>query len=220
MELAADTLVQAALLALTLGIFLIIYNFPKKTLSKLRSNNRASIQTNRHFLQGAHLLTRARSTRNKATSSALAEAALAEADVALAIQPRNGAAHILRGLVLDLLGRRGAALKSLDAALTTPAVRTLTEREKGDALVKRAEIQLAVNKRRRVDSALSDLVEAVGLTRDNSKAHCLLGQCYEIKGAQDEAVKAFHQALELDPLCDSARQALTRFTSSSNSSDF
>ncbi|KAK9678848.1 hypothetical protein RND81_11G236800 [Saponaria officinalis] len=214
MELAADTLIQAAFLALTLGIFLIIYNFPKKTLTKLRSNNRASIQTNRHFLQGAHLLSRARSTRNKATSATLADAALAEADKALAIQPKNAAAHILRGLVLDFLGRRAAALRSLDMALTTPAVKTLSEREKGDALVKRAEIQMAVNKRRRVDSAMTDLIEAVGLTRDNSKAYSLLGQCYEIKGVKDEeAVKAFSRALELDPLCDSARQGLARLTS-------
>ncbi|XP_074308535.1 uncharacterized protein LOC141643322 [Silene latifolia] len=214
MELDTETAIKAALLTLTVSIFLIIYNLPKKALSNLRTNNRTSIQSNRHFLNGAHLLSRSRSTRNKATSSALAKDALSEADKALLLKPRDAAAHILRGLALDQLGHRAAALKALDAALAPPVVKSLSAREKGDALVKRAEIMIGVNKRRRVDSALEDLVEAVELTRDNCKAFCLLGQCYEFKGMVDEAVGAYNQALVLDPASALARDGLDRFKSS------
>lgn len=79
--------------------------------------------------------------------------------------------------------------------------------------MKRAELQLAVNRRRRVDSALSDLVEAVALSKDNVKAFCLLGQCYEQKALKDEAVKAFQVALELDPGSAFAREGLGRLGS-------
>ncbi|GAB4848803.1 hypothetical protein Ancab_003597 [Ancistrocladus abbreviatus] len=208
-----EILINVAFLILTLGIFLSIYNLPKKTLTNLRTNRRAATQSNRHFLNGAQLLSRARSTRNRSVSISLAKDAVAEADKALALQPRDPAAHILRGLALDQMGHKSSALRSLDTALSPPVVKSLSEREKGDALVKRAELQLAVNRRRRVESAVSDLLEAVELTRDNVKAFCLLGQCYEQKGTRDEACKAYKEALKIDPECSLAREALGRLTS-------
>ncbi|GAB2279281.1 hypothetical protein Dimus_013926 [Dionaea muscipula] len=194
--MGTEIVIQVAFLLLTLGLFLSIYHLPNKFLTKLRSAHRTSAQSNRHFLQGAHLLSRARSTSNRTTSLSLAKEALAEADHALAIQPRDAAAHILRALSLDLLGHKSSALRSLDAALSTPAVKSLSEWDKGDALVKRAELHLAVNRRRRVDSAISDLVEATRLRRDSVKGWCLLGQCYEQKGMKDEAHDAFGEALK------------------------
>lgn len=208
--LPLETAIQLAFVLLTLGIFLVIYNLPKKAFSKLRSNSRAASQSSRHFLAGAQLLSRARSNRNRATAESLAKEAVAEADNALALLPRDAAALILRALALDVLGRRTSAIRSLDAALSPPASKSLSGRERGDALVKRAELQLAVNRRRRVDSALSDLVEAVSQTRDNPKGFCLLGQCYEIKGMKEEASEAFRKALKIDPASTLAREGLDR----------
>ncbi|XP_021728200.1 uncharacterized protein LOC110695260 [Chenopodium quinoa] len=212
--ISSETAIQLAILALTLAIFYVIYKLPKKAFSKLRSNNRAASQSSRHFLTGAQLLSRARSARHRATAESLAKDAIAEADRAISLLPRDAAALILRALALDVLGRRTSALRSLDAALSPPAVKSLLGREKGDALVKRAELQLAVNRRRRVDSALSDLVEAVSLTQDNPKGFCLLGQCYEIKGMKDEAREAFREALKIEPESTLAREGLGRLNSS------
>lgn len=82
--------------------------------------------------------------------------------------------------------------------------------EKGDALFKRAELLVELNRKRRVDSAIQDLVQAVGLSKDNAKAFCLLGQCYEIKGSMDEAKGAFGKALALQPGLQEARAGLGR----------
>ncbi|KNA03650.1 hypothetical protein SOVF_207080 [Spinacia oleracea] len=211
--LSSETVIQIAFLLLTLAIFLVIYNLPKKAFSKLRSNSRAASQANRHFLNGAQLLSRARSTRHRANAESLAKHAVAEADIALSLLPRDAASLILRALALDVLGRRTSALRSLDAALSPPTSKSLSGRERGDALVKRAELQLAVNRRRRIDSALSDLVEAVSLTRDNPKGFCLLGQCYEIKGMKEEACEAFREALKVEPESTVAREGLDRLKS-------
>ncbi|KAL2905853.1 Anaphase-promoting complex subunit CDC27 [Bienertia sinuspersici] len=211
--LSPEAAIQIAFLLLTLALFFVIYNLPKKAFSKLRSNTRATSQSSRHFLIGAQLLSRARATRHRAAADSLAKEAVAEADKALSLLPRDASALILRALALDILGRRSSALKSLDSALTPPAAKSLSKREKGDALVKRAELQLSVNRRRRVDSALMDLVEAVSLTRDNPKAFCLLGQCYEIKGMINEASQAFNEAIKVQPDCNVAREGLDRLKS-------
>ncbi|CAO2830336.1 unnamed protein product [Amaranthus hypochondriacus] len=210
---SSDIVIQIAFLLFTFAIFLVIYNLPKTAFSKLRSNSRAASQSSRHFLNGAQLLSRARSTRNRSAAESLAKEAVAEADIAISLLPRDAAALILRALALELLGRRTSALRSLDSALTSPASKSLSGRERGDALVKRAELQLGVNRRRRVDSALSDLVEAVSLTRDNSKAFCLLGQCYEMKGMRNEACAAFDEALKIEPESTVAREGLDRLRS-------
>lgn len=213
MQFQPETTIQLAFLVLAIGIFLAIYNLPKKAFTKLRSSHRATSLSNRHFLAGAQLLSRARSTRHRSSAATLAKSAVDEADKALALHPRDPAAHILKALAQDLLGHRTAALRSLDAALSPPAVKLLSRTEKGDALVKRAEMQLAVNRRRRVESAVLDLVEAVDLTRDNAKGFCLLGQCYEHKGMRDEALKAFQDALGIEPDNILAREGLARLKS-------
>ena len=69
---------------------------------------------------------------------------------------------------------------------------------------------MAINRRRRVDSAIADLVEAVKLSKDNGKAFCLLGECYEHKGMKDEARKAFIQAQTIEPTSVAVREALER----------
>ncbi|KAL3355309.1 hypothetical protein AABB24_019402 [Solanum stoloniferum] len=194
-------LIQLAILLFTLGIFCTIYNFPKQALTRLRSKTRSTNQANSHFIKGAKFLSRAKSNRSKkSTSFNLAKLAAGEADKALSIDPKDPAAHILKALSLDLIGHKLAALRSLDSALSPPAVKSLSEGERADALLKRAELLVALNRKRRVDSALMDLFEALKLDcSDRAKAFCLLGQCYEIKGLKIEAHNAFEEALKVEP---------------------
>ncbi|KAF8406100.1 hypothetical protein HHK36_008180 [Tetracentron sinense] len=211
--MVSDVILQVGLLLLTLGMFFAMHNIPKQALSKLRIRSRANVQAKRHFVQGAQLLARARSAQKRTTSLSLAKDATNEADKALSLDPKEAAAHILKALALDLQGHKTSALKSLDTALSPPSVKSLSDSERGDALFKRAELQISVNRRRRVDSAVSDLVEAVKLSPSNSTAFCLLGQCYEQKQMKDEARKAYLEAKRVEPNSAVAREGLDRLGS-------
>ncbi|MCL7045130.1 hypothetical protein MKW94_018129 [Papaver nudicaule] len=206
----SDIMIQALLLLLGVVMFLVMNNYPKKLISSMRFRNKASVQAKRHFVLGAQLLSRARSTQNKTTSSNLAKEAINEADKALSLDPKDAAAHILKALVLDLQGHKASALKSLDSALSAPAVKSLSDRERGDALFKRAELHIDINRRRRVDLAIADLVESVRLSSENSKAYCILGQCYEQKEMVDEARVAYESAKKVEPSSVLAREGLQR----------
>ncbi|KAK4367028.1 hypothetical protein RND71_014908 [Anisodus tanguticus] len=202
-----DIVIQLAILLFTLGIFYAMYNFPKQALTRPRTKNRSTNQAHIHFIKGAE----ARSNRNKSTSFNLAKSAAAEAGKALILEPKDPAAHILKALSLDLMGYKIAALRSLDSALSPPAVKALSGGERGDALLKLAELLVGLNRKRRVDSALVDLLEAVQLScSDQAKAFCLLGQCYEIEGLKVEAHNAFEEALRIEPDLIAARQGLGR----------
>lgn len=112
-----------------------------------------------------------------------------------------------------LMGHKLTALKSLDLALSPPAVKMLSEVERGDALIRRAELLIGLNRKRRVDSAMGDLQEAIGLSPDNSRAFCLLGHCYEVKEMIVEARNAFEKSLALEPGLKEAREGLQRLGS-------
>ncbi|CAA3025478.1 Tetratricopeptide repeat-containing domain [Olea europaea subsp. europaea] len=209
-KMGTDVLLQLGIIFFTLGIVYALHSLPKRALTKLRSKARPNTQIHRHFIQGAQFLSRARSSKNKSTAFNFAKSATNEADKALALEPKDPAAHILKAMALDLMGHKNSALKSLDLALSPPAVRMLADRERGDALFKRAQLQVGLNRKRRVDSAIDDLVEAVRLSGDNAKAFCLLGQCYEMKGLRDEAKQAFQKALSIDSQLKEAHDGLGR----------
>lgn len=212
-----DLLLQAVLILATVFMFLFMYNIPQKFFSKLRLRNRADMQAKRHFVQGAQLLSQAKSTfaKDRSAAASLAKSAEAEADLAIALDPRDAAAHILKALALVLQGFKTSALDSIDIALSPLAVKSLSEPEKADALFKRAELRLAVSRRGQVDSVIEDLTESVRLKGDNVKAFCLLGDCYEKKGLTEEAQEVYEKALKVQPNFAPAREALDRLNSES-----
>lgn len=211
--MAKEVMLQVGILILTLAIVYIVHNLRKQAGNKPRVRNRSreTHQSNRHLVQGSRLLARARSSSQRPQSITHARSAIIEADEALSLSPRDPAAHILKALAMDLMGHHTAALKSMDTALSSPQVKSLTEAERENALVKRAELKLAVNRRRRVDSAVEDLEEAVRLSGGvNSEALCLLGECYEWKGMKGKAKEAFERAFQLEPDSIKARSGLDR----------
>lgn len=195
-------------------MFLFMYNVPQKYFSKLRLRNRADMQSKRHFVQGAQLLSQAKSAaaKDRSKSTSLAKSAEAQADLAIALDPKDAAAHILKALVLDLQGFKTSALDSIDVALSPLAVKSLSEPEIADALFKRAQLRLAA---KQVDSVIEDLSQSVRLKGDNVKAFCLLGDCYEKKGLKEEARKAYQEAQKVQPNFAPAREALDRLNSES-----
>ncbi|KAK7385400.1 hypothetical protein VNO78_31117 [Psophocarpus tetragonolobus] len=205
-----DIVLQVGMVVVMIVSYLFMHDVPKKLWEKLRLRNRADIQAKRHFVQGAQLLARARASKSKA----LAKEAQAQAQRAIALDPCDAAPYLLKALALDFLGLRSAALDSLDEALSPLAAKSLSDSERGDALLKRAELRLGTSQRCRVDSALADLTESVRLRPNNAKAFFSLGECYERKKMNEDAVKAYQQALDLEPQFRVAEQALHRLDSS------
>ncbi|KAI3758387.1 hypothetical protein L6452_05948 [Arctium lappa] len=205
-----DLVMQAALVLITIFMFLWLQKIPQNLFTKFRYRNRSSYAAKRHFIIGAQLLAKSRSTRDRASSAKLAKSAAEEADKSISLDPKDAASHILKALALDAQGFSTSALEALDVALSPLTAKTLRDGERGDALLKRAEIKVKGSKRGRVDSAIEDLVESVKLRGDNAKTFRLLGECYEKKEMKEEAVEAYEGALRVDPECVVARQALNR----------
>nr|XP_043615779.1 uncharacterized protein LOC122587677 [Erigeron canadensis] len=183
--------------------------------TKYRYRNRPSYDAKRHFILGAQLLSKSRSTKDRTSSLKLAKSASEEADKSISLDPRDAASHILKALALDAQGFSTSAVEALDVALSTLTAKSLSSSERGDALFKRAEIKMKVkgNKRGKVDSVVADLVESVKLKGDNAGAYRLLGECYEKKEMREEAVEAYERAVRIDHECGAARDALNRLGS-------
>ncbi|KAL4333126.1 hypothetical protein GQ457_07G024250 [Hibiscus cannabinus] len=209
-----DLLLQGAIILVTIFMFLAMHDIPKKIFTKIRYRNRADFQAKRHFVLGAQLLAQARSSKSRSSTASLAKKAESEADKAISLDSKDAASYILKALALDLQGFKTSALDSLDVALSPLASKSLTDRERGDALFKRAELKLSMNRRSsRVDSAIDDLTKAVELSGDNAKVFCLLGDCYETKKMKAEARAAFEEALKVEPTSTVARAAIDRLDS-------
>ncbi|KVH88433.1 uncharacterized protein LOC112502123 [Cynara cardunculus var. scolymus] len=209
-----DLLIQVALISITVFMFLWMQNIPQNLFDKIRYRDRTSYAAKRHFVLGAELLAKSRSTTDRTTSNKLAKSAAEQADESISLNPKDAAPHILKALALDSQGFTTSALDALDVALSPLAVKSLSDGEKGDALYKRAEIKVkASGKGDGVESALADLVESVRLKADNAAALRLLGECYEKKDMKEEAVKAYMGAVKIEPDSKVARDALVRLGS-------
>ncbi|XP_022750810.1 uncharacterized protein LOC111299697 [Durio zibethinus] len=209
-----DLLLQGAMILVAIFMFLAMHDIPKKIFTRIRYRDRANFQAKRHFVLGAQLLDQARSSKSRSSSTSLAKQAESEADKAISLDPKDAAAYILKALALDIQGFKTSALDSLNVALSPLASKSLTDKERGDALFKRAELKMTMNRPDSlVDSAIDDLTEAVDLSADNVKAFCLLGECYEMKKMKAEAKAAFARALEVEPNSKIARAALDRLGS-------
>lgn len=208
---SSDSFIQALLILIAVVSVFFLQSLPKRFISRYRRHRHqtsAATQSRRHFIAGAQSLARARARRPP--SQTLIKSALSSADLAASLDPRDAAPHILKALALDLQGHKVPALRSLDVALAPPRSKTLGDKEKADALIKRAELHLGVNRRRRVDLAVADLVEAARIGERSGRGLGLLGECYEQKGMVEEAVRAYEEALEVDGALDSAREGLER----------
>ncbi|XP_076955269.1 uncharacterized protein LOC143630047 [Bidens hawaiensis] len=208
--ITTDLAMQAAFILITIFIFLFMQRTPQNLLTKFRHKNRSSHAAKRHFIVGAQLLAKSRSTTNHTASIKLAKQAADEADKSIALDPNDAASHILKALALDAQGFATSAVEALDVALSPVTVKSLSYAERADALLKRAQIKVKGSKRGRVDSTIEDLVESVKLKGDNATPYRLLGECYEKKAMVDEAVGAYERAVRIDPECGVARDALNR----------
>ncbi|KAK4740895.1 hypothetical protein SAY87_024483 [Trapa incisa] len=207
-----DLILQAVVILVATVMFLSMYGIPQRALSRLRLRRRSDLQAKRHFVLGAQLLSKARSAPSRSSAASIAREAVTEADLAISTDPRDAANHILKALALDLQGFRTSALESLDTALSPLAIKSLGDKEIGDALYKRAEIKVGIGGRSRVDSAVDDLSRAVKLS-PTPKAYSLLGQCYEKTKMKEEALQAYKEALRLEPTLSDAQEALARLDS-------
>ncbi|KAD6119564.1 hypothetical protein R6Q59_025603 [Mikania micrantha] len=209
--MVSDLLMQAAFLSTMIFMFLWMLDIPQKLFNKFRYRDKSIYAAKRHFVTGAELLAKSRSTGDRK----LAQSAVEHADKSIAINPKDAAPHILKALALDLLGFTTSALEALDTALSPLAAKSLTDDEKSDALFKRAEIRVKAGKGGGgVDAAVADLVESVRLKGDNAAAMRLLGECYEKKGMKEEALKAYMGSVKIEPQSTVAQAALVRLGSS------
>ncbi|CAL1395482.1 unnamed protein product [Linum trigynum] len=211
-RMVTDILLQVFGIGVTVFMFLYSHGIPQKIYAKLRQRALAAdAESKRQFVRGAQLLSQARRSSTSTTRSTLAKQAEEQADKAIAYDPRDAAAHILKGLALDLQGFKTSALASFDIALSPLAIKSLTEVERGDALYRRAELLMSIKSREgRVESAIQDLTRAVEICEDKAKAFRLLGECYEAEEKKEEARNAYEEALKVEPEYPAARAALDR----------
>ncbi|KAL8199653.1 hypothetical protein R6Q57_013221 [Mikania cordata] len=193
-------------------ILLLMIKTPQNLFTKFRYKNLPIYDAKHHFIIGAQLLAKSRSTKDHNLRVELAKSAAEEADKSISLDPNDATTHMLKALALDAQGFSTSALEALDVALSPLTAKSLSDAERGEALFKRAEIKKGSQKCR-VDSAFEDLVESVKLYGDNAMAFRLLGECYEMKGMRDEAVEAYEQAIRIEPGCVLARDTLNRLGS-------
>eukprot|EP01018_Ginkgo_biloba_P023293 Gb_30395 [translate_table: standard] len=185
-----ELVVAGFLLVLGLGLMWAMQGLRTGQMRSSRSKDRARVQARRHFVQGTQLLGRSKPK----------EASL-EADKAISFDPKDAASHILKAFALERQGHMGAALRCLNTALSPSVVKSLSVSEKAEALVKRAEVALAISSggKRRLEHALNDLRASLAINPNNVKAQSLLDKCYERKGLHSEAPQAFEDAVKGNP---------------------
>ncbi|XP_076949457.1 uncharacterized protein LOC143622100 [Bidens hawaiensis] len=201
----------AIILIILIIVFITLWlkRLPQNLITRFRYTHLPCHDAKHHFIIGAQLLCKSRSTKDRKLSVNLAKSAAEEADKSIKLDPNDATSHVLRALALDAQGYSTSALEALDIALSPLTAKSLSDAERGEALFKRAEIKKQSNKDR-IDSAFEDLVESVSLYGENATAFRLLGECYEKKEMTEEAVEAYERAVGIDPRCGEARDALNR----------
>lgn len=206
-----ETLVQVGTLLLGLCLVWVAQTLAKMLLRPSRARGRAKAQARHHFVSGAQLLARSRSAGKPSLGRSLARQANSEADKAIAIDPLDAACYVLKCLALEQQGLLPAALESMNTALSPNVVKSLSDSEKADALMKRGGLLIATSKgKRNLDAAIDDLQRSLELSPNNSKVLCMLAACYEKKGLYPEADKSYERAFALDPDSDDAKAGLMR----------
>ncbi|CAL1394270.1 unnamed protein product [Linum trigynum] len=105
--MVTDILLQVLGIGVTVFMFLYSHSIPQKIYAKLRQRALAAdAEANRQFVRGAQLLSQARWSSVSATRSTLAKQAEEQADKAIAYDRRDAAAHILKGLALQILSKQ------------------------------------------------------------------------------------------------------------------
>ncbi|KAI3776634.1 hypothetical protein L1987_46420 [Smallanthus sonchifolius] len=209
-----DLATISVIILIAILVLLLMKKIPQNLFTKFRYRNLPCYDAKHHFVIGAQLLAKSRTTKDRPLAVKLAKSAAEEADKSIALDPNDATSHVLRALALDAQGYSTSALEALDVALSPLTAKSLSDAERGEALFKRAEIKKGSNKDR-LDSAFEDLVESVKLYGDNATAFRYLGECYEKKEMRDEAVEAYERAVRIDPECVAARDALNRLGSTS-----
>ncbi|MFS7913196.1 putative tetratricopeptide-like helical domain superfamily [Helianthus anomalus] len=211
--MASDIIMQVLFIFTLIFMFLWTLNIPQNLFNNFRYRDRSIYAAKRHFVLGADLLSRSRSTGDRN----LAKSAAEHADKSISINPNDAAVHILKALALDLQGFTTSALEALEAALSPLTAKSLSDGERSDALCKRAEIKMKIGGGGGggggVDAAVVDLVEAVRLNGGNAAALRLLGECYEKKGMSEEALKMYVELLKVEPRSAFGQDAVKRLRS-------
>ncbi len=141
----------------------------------------------------------------------------------VASQPEMAAAHLFLGLALDAQGKRAAAVKAIDAALTADldefdelcliadALLDWDQPEKAAAAFRRAIARAphaaqgfwglgrAESRLGDTTAALRNLEKAALLQPSFTAAHIDLGHEYRATNLKDAAIASYRRALELDP---------------------
>lgn len=207
-----SVLLQAIALVVGLCVVWLAQSLGKGMLGPSRARGRKKAEARHHFVKGAQLLARSRSSAGKPSEArSLAKEANAEADKAIMLDPNDAACHVLKSLALEQQGLLPAALRSMDLALSPTIAKSLTPSEMSDALMKRGGLLFSTSKgRRNLDAAIADLQKSVEITPDNPKVLCMLALCQEKNRLYADAEKSYERVLALDPESDEARAGLTR----------
>jgi tetratricopeptide (TPR) repeat protein len=108
---------------------------------------------------------------------------------ALAVRPDRSALHSDLGLILDQLGDREGAVRSLEQAIRLSPRHAMAHTNLGLLLRRKGDLEGALKAHR----------EAVRLAAGSALAHSNLGVALEAKGDWQGALRAFREASRLDP---------------------
>ncbi|MFS7932224.1 hypothetical protein Hanom_Chr04g00365361 [Helianthus anomalus] len=99
----SDLAMQAAFILIKILMYMWMQKIPQNLLTEFRYRNRSSYDAKRHFITGAQLLAKSRSTKDHASCVRLAKSAADVADKSISLDPNDGASHILKAPTEDAI---------------------------------------------------------------------------------------------------------------------